>query len=177
MELDPYNSSLSNGTLTLNFNTVYDGNIKNDLVAGTPYIIKWDNNPSSTIVDPVFTGVTISNTANNVSFTGGQFKGSYDYQQFSTATPSILFLGNNNTLYYPEGGASIGACRAFFDLNETDVKSFVLSFDGSSDGISPIPSHNEGNIGVWYDLSGRKMSAKPTQRGIYIHNGRRIVIK
>ena len=30
---------------------------------------------------------------------------------------------------------------------------------------------------AWYDLSGRRLADKPTQRGIYINNGRKLVIK
>ena len=29
----------------------------------------------------------------------------------------------------------------------------------------------------WYDLNGRRLNAKPTQRGMYIHQGRRILVK
>ena len=29
----------------------------------------------------------------------------------------------------------------------------------------------------WYDMSGHKLSGKPTQKGIYINNGRKVVIK
>lgn len=31
--------------------------------------------------------------------------------------------------------------------------------------------------GAWYDLNGRRLSGKPTQKGVYIHNGHKIVIK
>ena len=31
--------------------------------------------------------------------------------------------------------------------------------------------------GVWYDLQGRKYIEKPTQHGIYILNGKKIMIK
>ena len=30
---------------------------------------------------------------------------------------------------------------------------------------------------VWYDLSGRRLNAKPHAKGIYINNGKKIVIK
>ncbi len=30
---------------------------------------------------------------------------------------------------------------------------------------------------VWYDLQGRKLNSKPTQKGVYMHNGRKFVIK
>jgi uncharacterized repeat protein (TIGR02543 family) len=33
------------------------------------------------------------------------------------------------------------------------------------------------DFGGWYTLSGRKLDTKPTQKGLYIHNGKKIVIK
>ena len=35
----------------------------------------------------------------------------------------------------------------------------------------------DNEAGAWYDLSGRKLDGKPAQSGIYIKNGRKIVIK
>jgi hypothetical protein len=29
---------------------------------------------------------------------------------------------------------------------------------------------------VWYDLNGRKLNGKPAQKGIYIKNGKKIVV-
>ncbi len=31
--------------------------------------------------------------------------------------------------------------------------------------------------GAWYDMGGRKLSGKPTEKGIYIHNGRKEVVR
>lgn len=30
---------------------------------------------------------------------------------------------------------------------------------------------------AWFSLDGRKLREKPAQRGIYIHNGKKIIIK
>lgn len=30
--------------------------------------------------------------------------------------------------------------------------------------------------GEWYDLNGRRLTGKPTRKGIYIHRGRRVLI-
>ena len=35
----------------------------------------------------------------------------------------------------------------------------------------------EVTLDVWYDLNGRRLNGKPTQKGIYIHNGNTVVIK
>ncbi len=52
-----------------------------------------------------------------------------------------------------------------------------LNFDGETTGISrptPDPSLNGGE---WYDLQGHKLNGKPTNSGIYVNNGKKIVIK
>ena len=33
------------------------------------------------------------------------------------------------------------------------------------------------DFGGWYDMSGRKLSAKPTQKGLYIHNGKKVRVE
>ena len=99
---------------------------------------------------------------------------------------SVLFLGTGNTLYYPSGAAttSIKAFRAYFQVNlggASSVKSFVLNFgeDDDATGIISIESAKQtnGNDAEWYDLNGRRLGSKPTQKGIYINNGHKLIIK
>ena len=60
-----------------------------------------------------------------------------------------------------------------------------LGFDENATGITPLlsPEGEEGAsprgglVGVWYTLSGTHLNAQPTQPGLYIHNGRKVVIK
>ena len=59
----------------------------------------------------------------------------------------------------------------------------MLNFgdDGETTGIVGV-EHGIMNIehsaaAGWYDLSGRKLSGKPTKKGIYIYNGKKRVIK
>ncbi len=35
----------------------------------------------------------------------------------------------------------------------------------------------ENEADTWYDLSGRRLSGKPKAKGVYINNGRKVVIK
>ena len=80
---------------------------------------------------------------------------------------------------------TIGAQRAYFRLNDGNmdakIRAFVLNFDDDSEetGISDAPRLNDkGQMinDVWYDLSGRKLNGKPTTKGLYINNGRKVVI-
>ena len=105
-----------------------------------------------------------------------------------------FFLGGNNTLYWPKPGTdpdggetvypSIGAFRAYFQLNggitASDVANARLSFgdDSEAQGITTTNYTNFTNSsGAWYTLDGVKLDKMPTRKGVYIMNGRKVVIK
>ena len=173
-------TGLDNGTLYLNFKDA------TSIKAGKPYLIKWakandyvDDNAHN-IVNPVFSGVTIDNTASTeVAFTGGTFKGTYSPIVWDTENKSILFVGTNNTLYWPTAGGHVNACRAYFDLGSASAREFVMNFDGENEVTSlPQPLQKEGSqADAWYTLDGRKLNGKPTTKGLYIHNGKKVIIK
>ena len=166
------------------------------ITAGTPYIIKWtaandyvDDNDHN-VWQPVFQNVTIDKTMRNKECDlGGNkkitFKGTYTKLGYTADTPSILFLGGANTLYYPKANASIGAQRAYFELsgfaaseNTNLVRAFVLNFGNETTGIVSIENGKlKIEADAWYSLDGRKLSSKPTRKGLYIHNGNKVVIK
>ena len=192
-------STFDNSTLTLDFTTVYDGDTNHgNLVAGTPYLIKWNEDTTNpTITDPVFYGVTIDATTHNKTCDLGDgksisFCGTYGQLTYDKANQSILFIGEGNTLYYPESGASIGAQRAYFQMTGIEakasapgnggdgpVRAFVLNFgDDKSNGIENVhsPMFNVPSEG-WYTLDGRRLSGKPTKKGIYVNGNRKVLIK
>ncbi len=182
-------ASISGTTLNLTF-----GDAVNTLEAGTPYIIKWDGDGTSNIENPVFEGVTIEATkhdydTNKESVTTDErvrFVGTYKSTAFDAEDQSILLMGGSNTLYYPQSGASIGAQRAYFKIGSGDAEApaFIASFninfgDGEETGI--ISVHDSGFMvngsDAWYTIDGRKLDGKPTRAGVYINNGKKVVIK
>ena len=180
-ELNGSTSNLTDGTLTLNFS--------NDLTAieaGKPYIVKWASGEN--IENPVFKGVTVSNTTNNTAFTGGEFKGTYSPVGLTVNDKSNLFLGNGNTLYYPNGANNedgkyyLNACRAYFELDpNAHVREFNLNFDEQGTqtviGHTDITDSTDKADAAWYTINGVKLDAKPNSKGVYIHGGRKVVIK
>jgi hypothetical protein len=97
-----------------------------------------------------------------------------------------LFLGSGTQLYYPNGAMTIGSQRAYFQLADgitagdpddeaSPIKAFVLNF-GEENGISVVNATSSEGAG-WYDLRGNRHEAMPTAPGIYIHNGRKFVVK
>jgi hypothetical protein len=54
----------------------------------------------------------------------------------------------------------------------------LISANGDVDAIGEIDTTTgEISFDGWYDMSGRKLEGKPTASGIYINNGKKIVIK
>ena len=179
------------GTLHLNFTTA------TNISAGTPYIIKWANGDN--LVDPVFSSVNVTNAGlvDNIVSNDGylKFKGTYSPKNIYTADKTFLYLGSDNKLYYPSGenmtSFNVNACRAYFELLNgltagdpiSGVRSFSLNFDGDPTGITTTNYTNFTNSeDTWYDLQGRriangKLSNGKLPKGLYIHNGRKVVIK
>ena len=174
MTLNTSESNLTGSTLTLNFDAA-----PTTIPAGTPFIIKWatKETPATNLVSPVFTGVTIDNTMHNADFTGGTFKGTYNPIVWDTENKSILFVGENNTLYYPEANGHVNACRAYFDLGTYEAREFVLNFDDQTTGVKGVKEVKGVKDDSWYTLNGVKLSGKPTKSGLYIHGNRKVVIK
>jgi len=179
------------GILTLNFTEESLTKIE----AGKPYIVKWNGDGTQNIVSPIFKGVTISSTS--ATETDGS-----DWVDFvGTYSPTViyeedgekhnLYLGNSNTLYYPtRTGFTVNACRAYFRLKngltagepsapqQVLARAFVLNFgDGEPSAISTLRADTAPAADGTYALDGRRLTGKPTAKGLYIVNGKKIIIK
>ena len=180
------------GTLYLWFKTA------TTIEAGVPYLVKWEkaadyegNEANYDISNPVFEGVTVSSTAAQAveSTTAGlesvQMVGCYSPVSVTADDKSILFLGDANTLYYSTTDRQIRSCRAYFSVPYikgnagAKARAFALNFDGEDvTGILGVSADStDVKDGVWYSLDGVRLSGKPTQRGLYINNGKKVVIK
>ena len=182
MTLNTTTSNLNDGTLTLNF----DDATGQTIPAGTPFIIKWDNTGIN-IENPVFEDVTIDAEKHDATIEGVlTFTGTYAPVSIgSEGDNTKLYLGSSNTLHYPNGEMTIGCHRAYFQLKQglsvgdpsSSAHAIVLNFGGGTTSVQNVQS-SMFNVQSddWYTLDGRKLNGKPTQRGIYIHKGNKIVI-
>ena len=171
-------ATFSEGTLTLNFADA------TAIEAGKPYIIKWTSGDYFT---PTFTGVTINSAApTDVEKTAANFHGIYSPYSTGGEDKTMLYLGAANKLYYPNDAMTINAFRAYFKLNgitagdlPNEARAFVLNFgDGEHTGISLTPDPSpKGEGSEYYDMQGRRLSGKPTAKGLYISNGRKVYVK
>ena len=157
--------------------------------AGKPYIVKWikpegyDGHASDfDIVNPVFRAVTISNEDpddQKVVFTGGKFMGTYASTTYEEDNRSILFMGGENTLYWPKQGATIGTQRAYFQMNDGNgakIRNFSLNFDGEATSIHDAQFIMYPEDAAWYTLSGVKLQGRPTAKGFYLHGDQKVFV-
>ena len=165
-------ASFTDGVLTLSFNNAAS------IVAGRPYLVK----VSERVENPVFNDVTMSSVKNSVETSALDFvptlgKTTIEGEDAKT----VLFLGAGNKLYNPEQlPANMKGFRAYFLLKGDAVagaRAFRLDFgDGETTGVVGI-NQQAASSKQMFDLHGRRIEGQPTQKGVYIVNGKKTIIK
>mgnify|MGYP002981032974 CR=1 FL=1 len=173
----------------------YEGNCNNNIVyfatvdnieAGKPYIMKPGN---AVVQNPTFEGVSMVATGlddnGNPQAVGDastvQMKGIYNQILLKTDRTE-LFLGDNDLFYYPIediDARTIGGLRAYFIVPQgTDIKKLCANLDGTPTSLDTIFDTEESNAPV-YNLHGQCVgnSLRALKSGIYIQNGKKVVVK
>lgn len=92
----------------------------------------------------------------------------------------VAYLGANNTFFKAKAGTKMKAFRAFFVIPENTPASAVKAvIDGNATGIEDLVIDGVKANGRVYNLNGQYVgnSLNGLQSGIYIQNGKKIVIK
>jgi hypothetical protein len=178
-------SSYSNGKLTLLFSDA------TSIEAGKPYMVK----VAADVATPTFDDVTISKTTTPTVTSVVDFVPSLGKTLATGPTgdesnnKAVLFLAANNKLYNPtvvndseQAASFIKGFRAYFQLKDetSSAREFVLDFgNGETTALKLVNSDERIENSKLYDLQGRKLSNIGSQLspGVYIKNGRKIVIK
>ena len=173
-------TSLTDGTLTLKFSGV------TAIEAGKPYIVKWTTTGDD-ITNPVFSDVTVSSTAEQeVTSTDTKVKFVGQYSPFDITDDNIneiLYVASGNKIGYSKNARTLKSCRAHFWVKPNGTAQAVRAInigwgDGEATGINSLtPNLSPKSEGSIYTIDGRKLSDVPTTKGVYIVNGRKIVVK
>ena len=148
-------------------------------------------------VIPAGTGVVLtSENGNTYKFsisdeigepaTGNMLRGS-DEAQTTTGGDRYYMLSLNAAsdptsvgFYYARAnGAAFtnGAHKAYLALPTAQAKAFSYLFS-ETDGISTIPNDKaETANGIWYTIDGKRLNGQPTKKGVYIVDGKKVVIR
>lgn len=142
--------------------------------AGTPLLLR--KQPAGDDMYPItsFADVDISGAGTPCS----EFKGSTEPVNIeNNATKQYYILMNGQFVKATDGTLPAFKC---YILSEQTLGAPALSIeiqDDETTGISDVRGNTDDVTGEWYDLSGRKLQSKPTQKGVYIINGKKIRVK
>ncbi len=95
----------------------------------------------------------------------------------STDEKSYYICNGKEFLRVEESG-QLAAFRCWLEIDTTTNAAArrSITIGGETTGVNEaLRMQNEGSS--WYDLNGRKLSGKPSAKGIYIQNGLKVVIK
>ena len=83
---------------------------------------------------------------------------------------------NGKAFVFVKNAVEVGPNKAWLSINNSNARAISIVFD---DETTKIANTNLTNItnGNWYDLNGRKLDKMPTKKGVYIMNGRKVVVK
>ena len=169
------------GTLTLKFTAA-----ESTIEAGTPFIIKWTAN-NENIVNPTFYGVTIKKDSEQtvVSY-DGKVNFVAKFSPFNITNDNIhdiLFVGSNNKIGYSSAPRTLRACCAHFlvpagtNAKAVNKVEFLEDTSDTSAIIEVEADSQASRLSRWYTLDGVRMDSRPTTKGIFIHNGKKVVIR
>lgn len=172
----------------------YEGNCNNNIVyfatvdnieAGKPYIMKPGN---AVVKNPTFEGVSMVatglDTNGNPQAVGDastvQMKGIYNHVTLVQDKTNI-YIGAGNKFYYPADAEAcqMNGLRAYFIVPEgTDIKKLHANLDGATTSLGEIFDTEESNTPV-YNLQGQCVgnSLSTLKSGIYVQNGKKVVVK
>jgi len=147
--------------------------IRNSFEAETGVIIMANQ---GTYRFPVATG-TVKTVSDNI------LQGSLEPLATSSIGGNVLTLGMGSNGYigfYKYTGATLAAGKVYLvePTGEAKAMSLVVdNFDGTATAIGSITGKAEEQKDEWFTLQGVRLDGKPAGKGVFIHNGRKELVK
>lgn len=107
----------------------------------------------------------------------------YAENDVPVTTGSKLYVLYQNQFVKVTSGTQIPTGKNYLDLSTSTNAGTRGFYDigGANDGTSAlrgvVAEGTNGKSDAWYTLQGRRLSAKPTKSGLYLHNGAKVVVK
>jgi hypothetical protein len=155
--------------------TVYTGKVNGDKIALTEITDKTIPAGNAVILKSTAASVTLTKTSATGTLADNDLKG----VDVATAKTNVYCLNKNGTVvgFYKYTG-DVPAHRAYIE-SISGARMFSLG-DGDATGIVSMEEGRgikEDGTGEWYSLDGRQLNAQPTRKGIYVKDGKKVVIK
>jgi len=168
-------------TATVSANVITLHKLGKEIPAGTAVIIVADNDEISLTLASLaafsgtndLRGVNVDTPLADIKDTLGD--GTFYVLGMTTVA------GEQHFGFHRYDGTEMAARKAFVLVNGTGAalaRSLTMVFEGEATGIKTTDfTDYTDSENAWYTLDGRRLQGKPTKSGVYVNNGKKIVIK
>ena len=157
--------------MTVNFASVIN------IAAGQPYLIR----PAADVVDPTFEGVDIVAGEPSLEKDGDfGMKGTYGLTTLATDGTNLFLAADNSFLQPDADKAVMKGMRAYFIVPAgTPAAALRANIDGVETAIDAIDATETVADTTVYNLQGQRVgnTLQGLPRGLYIQNGKKVVVK
>ena len=84
---------------------------------------------------------------------------------------------NGKAFVFVKNAIEVGPNKAWLSVNTGEPSARITLVFDEATGVNEVIGVKEVNDGSWYDLNGRKLDKMPTKKGVYLFNGRKVVVK
>ena len=144
-----------------------------NLEAGKPYLVM----PSEEVDEITILGTAIKSELIPVGYGPWEMRGVFTPTTLYGGDTAVLFLGEGNTLYYPNVTNDLKAFRAYFTT--TSESAANISIDGVASSITTATIDGNTTGTRIYNVNGQFVGTSTTklQKGVYVSNGNKVIIK
>lgn len=152
---------------TVNFNTMTAPAV----TANVPVLLKSNTTATSFVFGGDIKAAEAKKEGVNFDFVGTT-------DASTTIDKGDYFLANNK-LYKSAGSTTIAGTRAYLKVKTDGARVVNVFFDGDNTvtGIDTLDGQAGPQAGSYYDLQGRKLPAGNVKKGVYVVDGKKVVIK
>ena len=130
--------------------------------------------------DKTFLLIPTEDEANQVT-AANEFKGTLSTMGMPGSTSiTDYYVCTGKAFRWVKNAGTIGANKCWLQIGEqpatTRANTRSIVGGGNTTGIDGI-ENDESAVEGYYDLNGRKLQGKPTRGGIYIQNGRKVIVR
>jgi len=118
--------------------------------------------------------MTLTPEAPTGDYTGNDLKGGNTVQ---AGYDAYTLAAENNTIGFYKFNGTLNASKAHLEIPQgstSGVREFI-GLDGDATRLKEERINNKEIKSEWYTLDGRRLSGKPTAKGIYIVKGRKVI--
>ncbi len=164
----------------------------NTIQAGAPYLLRWTGQTSYTDRSHIwFTGVTVTaEQPADIKHGDYAFCGTFDDISKRKASEEGIYVMGGDDNWHPVKSSTsddrlLGAFRGFLRLSGGNGAPVLIDLEdeeGNTTAIIPVTAQttadsNHALSDKWFTLSGQKVDGIPAAKGIYIHQGKTVVVK